>query len=403
MTALAPPTSASNQAWASDPIGYLIGPNDADAFFAETYEREALIVRRTEPERYASLLSIAELDELICTSELTVDNLQLTQADQRLTPADYSFDNGIVDRGAAARRHQLGATIILNQLHARLGKLGAFCRALEHELSAHVQTNIYLTPPHAQGFRTHYDNHDVFVVQVSGEKTWRLYQKPVEAPYRGEGFQPGAVETGALAEEFVLKAGDCAYVPRGLMHDAATSGAEPSLHITAGVIPRTWADLMLEAVSEIALKDVRFRRSLPVGFARPDYDRAQANAHFSELVDAVAEGATLDGALEVFIDSFIRSRAIDNRGAVSGASRPIAAEDRFLRRALAPFRIAMDDDRPVVIAPGGEVNFNAGEEAAVRRALNGDAFSLADFVDLDDTPAREVVGKLLGFGLIERV
>ncbi len=55
-------------------------------------------------------------------------------------------------------------------------------------------------------------------------------------------------------EEFVLKAGECAYVPRGLMHDASTHGDEPSLHITLGLIVKTWADLMLEAVSEVALR-----------------------------------------------------------------------------------------------------------------------------------------------------
>jgi ribosomal protein L16 Arg81 hydroxylase len=38
-----------------------------------------------------------------------------------------------------------------------------------------VQTNIYLTPASNQGFRTHYDNHDVMVVQVEGEKLWRFY------------------------------------------------------------------------------------------------------------------------------------------------------------------------------------------------------------------------------------
>lgn len=403
MTAVAAPAAASLAPWGADPIGYLIGPNDADAFFADAYERQALIVRRDDPERYAGLLSIDELDALIAGSELTVDNLQLTQADQRLTSDDYSFESGVVDRGAVARRYQLGATIILNQLHTRLGKLGAFCRALEHELSAHVQTNIYLTPPNAQGFRTHYDNHDVFVVQVAGEKTWRLYQTPIETPYRGEGFQPGSVETGELAEEFVLKAGDCAYVPRGLMHDASTSGDAPSLHITAGIISRTWADLMLEAVSEIALKDNRFRRSLPRGFARSDFDRDAARAQFAGLLAAISEEATLDNALDVFVDSFIRSRAIDNRGAITNATRPPQSDERYVCRTLTPFRIAMDEDRPVVIAPGGEVNFEAGEEAAVRRALDGEPFVIADLDGVTEEAASHLLGKLSGFGLIERV
>jgi ribosomal protein L16 Arg81 hydroxylase len=33
-----------------------------------------------------------------------------------------------------------------------------------------AQTNIYLSPPNAQGFGTHFDSHDVFVLQVAGSK-----------------------------------------------------------------------------------------------------------------------------------------------------------------------------------------------------------------------------------------
>lgn len=393
---------ARGASWNDDPLQYLIGPTDASDFFERIYEREALVVARNDPHRYEELLSIREIDDIISSTELHIDQIQITQADKRLSPADYSYESGMVDRGAIARRYQMGATIILPQLHTRHARLGQLCRRLEHDLSAQIQTNIYLTPPNSQGFRTHYDNHDVFVVQVEGEKLWRIYNKPVDTPYRGEGFEPGQFEVGELQNEFVLKAGECAYVPRGLMHDASTSGDHPSLHVTVGVIVRTWADLMLEAVSEVAVKNPLFRRSLPPGFARPDFDRSIAEAGFAERLEALGKEASLDGAFELFVDSFIRTRSIDMSGAVTAPAFSISAEDRFRARPYSQRRLAEDDGKPVIVAPGGEVNFEAGEDAALERALSGEAFTRTDLPGVSDEAALELMQKLYAFGLIER-
>jgi ribosomal protein L16 Arg81 hydroxylase len=304
-----------------------------------------------------------------------------------------------VDRGAVADHHRAGATIILQQAHQIEPSLGRFCRALEHVFSCHVQTNLYLTPPNAQGFKTHYDNHCVLVIQIAGEKAWRLYEKPVDTPFRGEEFELGKHESGELKQEFVLKAGDCAYVPRGLMHDAMTSGSEPSLHITVGLITRTWADLMLEAVSEAALRTPALRKSLPPGYARADLDRSAARAKLRELAETIAREVQLDPALDLLADNFIRSRAADNRFAVRDASRPVASTDRFRVQANTPYRIAEDGDKLVLVAPGGDLDFPADRRAALERGLNGAPFTPAD---LECENPEAVAARLLAYGLIVR-
>ena len=120
-------------------------------------------------------------------------------------------------------------------------------------------------------------------MQISGAKAWRLYGTPVETPFRGERFELGRHEAGEVTQEFTLNPGDCLYLPRGLMHDAENVGDEPSLHITVGLITKTWADLLLESISELALNSPDFRRSLPAGFAGRDFDREEARAHFDTL------------------------------------------------------------------------------------------------------------------------
>jgi lysine-specific demethylase/histidyl-hydroxylase NO66 len=385
--------------WLADPLGYLIGAGRVSDFFARIYEREALVVAHNDPSRFNGLLSIDDVDRIVTSTDLREGRLDLANAARTLARSAYVDSAGYIDRGAVAELHRDGATIILQQAHQLDPELGRFCRGLEHVFSAHVQTNIYLTPPNAQGFRTHYDNHDVLVIQTAGEKTWRLYEKPIDTPFRGENFEQGKYQSGELKQEFVLKTGDCAYVPRGLMHDALTSGDEPSVHITVGLITRTWADLMLEAVSEVALRTPELRRSLPPGYARPGFNRESARAELKRLAALLAQEVQLDGALDLNIDAFIRSRPADNRNAVRDAAKPVGAEDRFRANRLAYFRIAEDGDKIVVIAPGGELEFNDKAQPALERALSGEPFSLADLNTAD--PAA-MTARLLAYGLVTR-
>lgn len=384
--------------WAADALSWLIGPITHQEFFDRYYEREALIVPRDEPTRFAPLLSIAHLDSLIASADLRANTIDLADASRELDRAAWVMDGGAVDRAVIAHQHALGATIILQQLHQSDPDLAAFCRAMEQTFSCHVQTNIYLTPPSAQGFHTHYDNHDVFVLQVEGEKLWRLYGTPVTTPYRGEGFERGKYDLGEKTSEFVLKAGDCAYVPRGLVHDASTSGDGPSLHITCGLIVKTWAEVVLEAVSEVALSEPEFRRSLPPGHAHRDYDRTQAQVLFDRLMKILPERARMDSAFDLMVDGFIRSRDSDIAGAVISGALPLDPAQAYVLKAIIPWRLAEDGDTLVLIAPGGDLDIKQAEEAAYRRALSGDPFVLAD-LGLDD--ADKVLRRLIAFGVIE--
>jgi hypothetical protein len=53
---------------------------------------------------------------------------------------------------------------------------------------------------------------------------------------------------------------------------ATLRGLSNDVYFTVGLITKTWADLMLEAVSELALDEPAFRQSLPPGFANRDFD-----------------------------------------------------------------------------------------------------------------------------------
>jgi lysine-specific demethylase/histidyl-hydroxylase NO66 len=150
---------------------------------------------------------------------------------------------------------------VLQALHLNWLPLARFCRALEAELGHPAQTNSYYTPRRSQGFAVHHDTHDVFVLQVAGEKHWRVYDPLLELPLKRQRYSKSLGEHGPPVLELTLRAGDTLYLPRGWLHDALTSETD-SLHVTVGVNIVTWADALRAALAECE-EDVEFRGSLP--------------------------------------------------------------------------------------------------------------------------------------------
>ena len=390
---------APSPRWEEDALGFLIAPETRESFLETYYERDALLTARGEPRRYADLLTLETLDHFIASADLREGMIDLTHHKHRIERDSYVDERGRVSAVGIAEQYLRGATIILPHLHDSLFNLGEFCRSLEEVFSCHVQTNVYLTPSGNQGFAPHYDNHDVFVMQISGSKAWRLYGVPVEIPYRGENFELGRYEPGEVTRTFTLEPGNCVYIPRGLMHDAENVGDEPSLHITVGLITKTWADLLLEAVSELALTDADFRRSLPAGFANRDFDRDVARRHFDKHTGLIAEKASMDGAFDLLADNFLRGRRPNVAGVVANAHR-VTPEDRFRRRRFVPWNVADDDGKIVLIGPGGDLDFKAEDGDALDAALSGAPFR-ADQLPGEDPV--EITRMLWAAGFIERV
>lgn len=407
--------------WEEDALGFLIAPMTRADFFARFFERGPLLCTRGEPLRYADLLTLEAIDRFVSSSDLHEGMVDLSNHHDRLSRDDYVGEDGRISRATVTEEYLRGSTIILPQLQDSLFNLGEFCRSLEEVFTCHIQTNVYLTPPpraepeaeaeadaaekdapdHGnQGFPPHYDNHDVFVMQVSGSKAWKVYGTPVDIPYRGEGFEPGKYETGDVTQTFTLHPGDCFYLPRGIMHDAENVGDAPSLHITVGLITKTWADLMLEAISELALNEPDFRRSLPAGFAARDFDRTDATAHFDRLKGLIAERARMDSAFDLLADNFVRARRPNVSGVIAASERPAQPDDVYRRRRFVPWNVADDEGKLVLIGPDGDLDFKPDDGDALDIALSGDPFTARDLACADP---ESVIRILWGAGFLERV
>ncbi len=375
-----------------DPIAWILGlPSSAD-FVRERLGRTWFHAPCEDRRRFTDLLSLADLDEVLGRFGVRYPAIKLVRSDGPVPVSEYLWRDDMVDPARVAHLFGEGATVIFGGLHDRHEPARRLCSAVSRQMSARTQTNIYLTPPDAQGFKPHWDTHDVFVLQIEGSKRWRMYAGGPELPLKDQKFDPEVHGPGDVEAEFTLQAGEALYVPRGLMHAAATT-EEVSLHVTLGVMSYTWADLLVDCLAEVVERDPGWRENLPFGFAAGEQpDPALASALTRRLTDL---GAQIDLPAVVrerqgTFAGHLRPRATDHLQQVVAAPS-LEGDDQVRWRDGVPGRVERRGERVAVMSGGREVEFPAAATSTIERLLTGATFMARGIDDGLDWESRRVV------------
>ena len=113
-----------------------------------------------------------------------------------------------------------------------------------------IEANMFITKTPGQKFATHFDDHDIIVIQIKGRKKWCLYppNKPHPLGGNSNGNRVDPVSDQVLIEKELTR-GDILVLPRGTIHQVISTG--PSVHISLGFKPKTELDLLMRKLSEI--------------------------------------------------------------------------------------------------------------------------------------------------------
>ena len=380
----------------------IIHPVGRGAFFDLHYEKSPLVLHRNAPGYYDEILRLEDVWSHIEWNCPAPGDLKLIKLGAGDGSDAWAGGGRRCDPSAVARMYGDGWTVALNRMHERMPALAAMCAAAEAVFSAAFQANLYLTPPGSQGFMPQWDTHDVFVLQIHGSKDWTLYDTKVELPLAGQSFDDEKPPTGPASASFTLRAGDMLYCPRGLMN-SAQSGPEASLHVTFGLIGRTWAELVLEAVSKVFLEDASFRRNLPAGFAGPGFNDAAAEAGFSEMMRSLAGKADFRAAAAAMRDQFAEGQVPRRPGQAGQVSRAasVSPSARAAARPDTVWRAEAGDGEVVLSSASGVSAFPLFAESALRAALEPEPFTVGDLpgpMDADGKAA--LVRRLILDGLV---
>ncbi|PQZ77446.1 MULTISPECIES: JmjC domain-containing protein [unclassified Brevundimonas] len=279
----------------------LLHPITPDRFFAEFHGRKPLHIPAGDSVGKRSLLDWAEFSRLLNQSSIwSASSLKLVRDTVAVPPDQYcrivKTQSGQVlrpDPAKVAVFMATGASVIAGDAQELTPNLSAVTAMLGRAFAAAVGVNLYCSFKGVRAFGAHYDLHDVFALQVEGEKVWRLYENRADAPVDFPADTPDTrrwleQSRGRLMTEVRMRPGDVLYLPRGWYHDAlAQDGA--SLHVTFSVTP-LYGRIIFSLLEHAAMQDPAFRAFMPPA----DQDGGKAlQAHLSDLGQRLARLAAL--------------------------------------------------------------------------------------------------------------
>jgi bifunctional lysine-specific demethylase and histidyl-hydroxylase NO66 len=311
-----------------------------------------------------------------------------------------------VSSDAVLRLFADGSTVVLQGLHRLWPPLIEFADQLAADLGHPTQVNAYITPPSSRGFSAHYDVHDVFVLQVAGEKHWTIHEPVLRDPLRTQPWNDRAGEVAAAAErepviDAVLTPGDVLYLPRGFLHSATALG-EISAHLTIGIHSVTrWgaAESALDLVRTLAAADPDLRGSLPLGvdLGDPASVRDDVAAVIAGLQDWLGRLDPAEVADRLRAQTWAQVRPEPVAPLAQSAAAAALTPDtvlRLRRRLRCSLRDA-DDGRVTLLAGRSSHSFPGEVREALQALLSTGELKVGDLPGLDPADRTTLARRLI--------
>jgi ribosomal protein L16 Arg81 hydroxylase len=243
----------------------ITAPVPPQEFLARFWTREAVLLR-VEGRTFDRYFGWDAVNSVLNTSDLGPGTVKVARNDHAVPPGEYTTSLGgqtVVNPRAVLTLFDDGASFGITGAESYWPALRAVVDGIYDALLESPHANVYCSPPNTQGFHCHFDQHEVFVLQVEGTKHWRVFKPTIEAPAVSWRMEDApAVLATAPYLDVVLQKGDVLYVPRGHWHYAVAQDSM-SLHVTVGVTCRKGASFLDWLVDELR-GEVEWRRNAPL-------------------------------------------------------------------------------------------------------------------------------------------
>ncbi|XP_071448060.1 ribosomal oxygenase 2-like [Hetaerina americana] len=254
----------------------LISPQNFNSFFEDYWEKKPLTLsRKLLPSallEFKSLFSKSALINLVKNKSIHYER-DLNIFRYRNGKRDNFNEKGRVTSKLEKIITKEKVTVQFHQPQRFQDSLWQLMEMLESFFGCLVGANVYITPGGSQGLPPHHDDIEAFVIQLEGQKRWRLYKPTVELP-RSYSNGLSEAEIGQPTHTIILNPGDMLYFPRGTIHQADTPpSTQFSTHITISTYQQhSWGDYMMSVfpslIEEAMNTDIDFRRGLPINFIK---------------------------------------------------------------------------------------------------------------------------------------
>jgi hypothetical protein len=293
-----------------------------ETFLDEIWGATHYHVKRSCAGYFDSLLPASSaIEELLELFRRELSTVHLMKGnDTKRGPDSYRLVDGSLDLVRIRNDFADGYTIILGGVERFVRAIASLAHSIEAELNFPIQVNAHITAPATQGLVPHYDDHDIFILQIQGSKTWHLYNGPDVPPRELQKENRAvAIDGLPLLTDLCLEVGDVLYLPGGRVH-AAETNSEPSAHLTVGFHPPTMLTLAIAALNSQRFHDDRLNAYLPPRYLDDADVQATLGVLLRDAVKAVEDPSAITRALDGLADALVRRGRCPPIGPISNAA-----------------------------------------------------------------------------------
>ena len=386
----------------------MLRPVESDVFLA-TQWGERFVHIPGPPGKFAGLLPWSVLNTILEQHRLEPPRLRLTRNGKSVAPdAFLSFQQNRrtasraiprLDAAALTRELRNGSTLVLDAVDELYRPVTRLTESLETMFRVRVQVNAYAGWRTSHGFDLHWDDHDVFILQVAGRKHWKIYGTTRLYPLARD-IDPAPQPPDNVLWQGLLEDGDLLYIPRGWWH-VATPLDEPTLHLTVGVNNPTGADFLAWFVDRLRASEI-VRRDIPHLKSR------ETRAVYGEGLRAALTAEWNEGIIDEFLaDLDARSRPRPHLALPWSATESILPPDeaRVKWNGARLLPVHRSDSEVTIDANGRRWRFAADAHPLLELLVSGREISLDELcraggAALGPDVIRAFIRELVGEGLV---
>ena len=194
----------------------LLGGLSPAQFMRRHWQKKPLLIRQAIP-GFEPLLNRSQLFELACQD--AVESRLIVRK-----PQGWSLKSGPFKRSGLPPLKQAGWTLLVQGVDQHVDAVHELLKRFRFVPDARLDDLMISWASEGGGVGPHFDSYDVFLLQASGQRRWRIgRQKDLtlqpDVPLKIlQNFEP--------EEEHVLEAGDMLYLPPRWAHDGDALGAD---------------------------------------------------------------------------------------------------------------------------------------------------------------------------------
>ncbi|WP_199248766.1 cupin domain-containing protein [[Phormidium] sp. ETS-05] len=283
-------------------LEYILSPYDLDKFMAENWTQKAIQITSGDTGKFASLFSWEHLNYLLNYTDLDNNDVELILDGKIVTRTQVVRTSDIFQKGKLLNFLQKGATLKFNNIHKRVPEVAELVSQLQYETGcSHLTVNAYCSHPGRQGFISHYDPYEIFILQIEGAKEWKVFPDTLKYPLID---QPSIYLEPPQEPPYltcILEPGDVLYLPRGHWH-YAVAFSQPSVHLSLGINCATGIDFLEWLLSQMRHQE-EWRQILPF----PTQNNGNnIQAKLATLLEKLADYTTQQDWSSAYISDLLR-------------------------------------------------------------------------------------------------